>query len=155
MDQSPLSKSYHAVQPLPTFTEAIPAKPARKFEQATATPSVPSRTYSRTSSRKSKQPSCNLCRRRKIKCDRANPCSHCVRVDAVCVSSAPSGAPRGRQGGRRKLDSELLDRIAKLESLVNHFEGGVSTGATPPAPAPADGNHVVRQQLVSSLSSWI
>jgi Fungal Zn(2)-Cys(6) binuclear cluster domain len=153
MDQRPLSKSYRAVQPFHTITETIPTKPARKAEQTTATPTVSSRTYSRTPSRKSKQPSCNLCRRRKIKCDRADPCSHCVRVDAVCVSSAPSGAPRGRKGGRRKLDSELLDRIAKLESLVNHFEGGISTGATPPAPAPADGNHVVWQELVSALVS--
>ena len=73
--------------------------------------------------KKSKRPSCNLCRRRKIKCDRLEPCSHCVRSSAKCVFSPLSGAPRGRQGGRRRLDRELLDRVAKLESLLKNAQG--------------------------------
>lgn len=73
--------------------------------------------------KKSKRPSCNLCRRRKIKCDRLEPCSHCVRSSAKCVFSPLSGAPRGRQGGRRRLDRELLDRVAKLESLLKNAKG--------------------------------
>ena len=66
--------------------------------------------------------SCNLCRRRKVKCDRSNPCSNCVRSGAVCVSSTLPRVPRGRQGGRRKPDGELLKRIAKLENLVKNLE---------------------------------
>jgi hypothetical protein len=45
----------------------------------------------------------------------------------TCVFSAPSRLPRGRQGGRRKADSELLSRIAKLESLVKNLEGDGSS----------------------------
>ena len=68
--------------------------------------------------------SCTLCRRRKVKCDRSVPCGTCVRAGAQCVPSIPSKAPRGRQGGRkRKMDGELLERLAKLETLVKTFEG--------------------------------
>lgn len=41
--------------------------------------------------------------------------------------STPSGAPRGRQGGRRKLDSELLDRVAKLEQLLEQGTSGAAS----------------------------
>ena len=76
----------------------------------------------RTSVRKRIPPSCSSCKARKIKCDRANPCAHCVRSGAVCVTQNVSGAPRGRNGGRRrKADVELLERITKLEGIVNHF----------------------------------
>lgn len=47
-----------------------------------------------------------------------------------CIFSAPSRLPRGRQGGRRKADSELLSRIAKLESLVKNLEGDGSSPAS-------------------------
>jgi Fungal Zn(2)-Cys(6) binuclear cluster domain len=153
MDQNQLSRSDQTLQTSSQSPEALPGSPPQKSDQATAPPVASSRIYGRTPIRKSKPPSCNLCRRCKIKCDRADPCSHCVRVNAVCISSAPSRAPRGRQGGRCKVDSELLDRIAKLEYLVNQFEGG-SIGATPPVPALADGNHVVWQYIFSSGRLW-
>jgi hypothetical protein len=142
MDQNPLSKSYQAAEPVSGAAEIVPKRQAQGSEPTTAPSGVSSQTYCRTPIRKKNPPSCNLCRRRKVKCDRADPCSHCVRVGAVCVSSAPSGAPRGRQGGRRKLDSELLDRIAKLENLLKDIEGG-TTGATPAVPAAADRNRTV------------
>lgn len=119
---------------------------------ATSSSGPSSRTHSRTPIRKFNPPSCNLCRQRKIKCNRADPCSHCVRVGATCVSSAPSGMPRGRQGGRRrKLDSELLDRIAKLENLVKDIEGG-SPGIIPAVPVSDDGSHTVWYLHVSLIS---
>ena len=79
---------------------------------------------------KSSLPSCNLCRKRKIKCDRVDPCQHCQRSGMKCVFAAPSRLPRGRQGGRRKADSELLQRIAKLEGLVKNLEGDSSSPAS-------------------------
>lgn len=79
--------------------------------------------------------SCDLCRRRKVKCDRGNPCSNCLRSGATCVSSTPPRVPRGRKGGRRKPDAELLKRIAKLENLVKHLESD-NDGVTPAARAP-------------------
>lgn len=99
--------------------------------------SLSSQTNNRTAIRKHSLPSCNICRRRKIRCDRTDPCSHCVRTGAVCVFSAPSTAPRGRQGGRRKHDSDLLNRIARLETLVKYIEGG-PTDASPPVRVAGD-----------------
>lgn len=89
--------------------------------------------------------SCHLCRKRKIKCDRADPCSNCTRAGATCVSAAPSRAPRGRQGGRRKVDSELLQRIAKLEGLVKDIEHGYS-GSPATLPEAAEEQHQVGHQ---------
>jgi hypothetical protein len=84
------------------------------------TPAVAARTLA----------SCDLCRRRKIKCDRGKPCSNCLRSGVVCVSSAISRVPRRRQGGRRKPDGEILKRIAKLENLVKYLETE-NSGVTP------------------------
>ncbi len=142
MYQNPPSKSNQTVQQVSGYAETDPPIQIQLPEPATSLSCVTSRTYSRTPIRKTKPPSCTLCRRRKIKCDRANPCSHCLRAGAVCVSSVPSGAPRGREGGRRRVDSELLDRIAKLESLVKHIEGG-NTALISPVPAATDGNRTV------------
>lgn len=80
--------------------------------------------------KKSSLPSCQLCRQRKIRCDRTSPCSHCQRSGVKCVFPPPARLPRGRQGGRRKADSELLQRIAKLESLVQSLEGDGSSPAS-------------------------
>jgi len=78
--------------------------------------------------------SCNLCRRRKVRCDKANPCSNCLRAGVVCVSTTLSRVPRGRQGSRRKPDGELLKRIAKLENLVKNLEA--ENGGVPPVIPP-------------------
>ena len=69
--------------------------------------------------------SCALCHRRKVKCDRTIPCGNCQRSRAECVPFLPSGAARGRQGGRKRKrgEGELLERIAKLEGLVRTIEG--------------------------------
>lgn len=81
-------------------------------------PSARSKQYSQNGA------SCRLCRRRKVKCDRAFPCGTCTRGGEECVPTVPSRAPRGRQGGRkRKADKELLERIARLEELVKTAEG--------------------------------
>ncbi|QPG73373.1 hypothetical protein FOA43_000683 [Brettanomyces nanus] len=37
---------------------------------------------------------CAKCRRMKIKCDRKDPCSHCVKTNAKCQYTAPGGEPR-------------------------------------------------------------
>ena len=77
--------------------------------------------------------SCTLCRLRKVKCDRGTPCSSCVRTGAECIPSVPSQGPRGRKGGRkRRIDGELLERIAKLEGLLkNGGDGGDRLGVAP------------------------
>ncbi|KAL4727341.1 hypothetical protein ACLX1H_006251 [Fusarium chlamydosporum] len=63
--------------------------------------------------------SCSNCRTRKIKCDKIQPfCGQCSRFGLDCVfpSRKPTRrAPRPRQ-------SELLDRISRLESIVNQAD---------------------------------
>ena len=85
---------------------------------------------------KQARPSCDLCRRSKIKCDRVDPCSHCAKVSATCQYSTPSKLPRGRKGGRRKQDSLVLSRLTQLENLIQEIEAGSlpapSTASTVP-----------------------
>lgn len=77
--------------------------------------------------------SCTLCRRRKVRCDRRVPCASCARAGVECVPSIPSQAPRGRQGGRkRRPDGELLERIAKLEALIENVGGNSDEQETTP-----------------------
>jgi Fungal Zn(2)-Cys(6) binuclear cluster domain len=66
--------------------------------------------------------SCDLCRRRKVRCDRGKPCSNCLRTGATCVSSTLPRVPRDGKVGRRKPDGEIFKRIAKLENLVKYLE---------------------------------
>lgn len=144
MDLNSRSNLRLAPQPISDSTES---------QHATNPSGRASQTHSRTPLRRQVPLSCNLCRRSKIKCDRAQPCGHCVRVGAECVPTVPSRAPRGRKGGRRKLDSELLDRVAKLESLLKDMEGRNVEGKTeapalPALPAAADRNRTVRRLLV-------
>lgn len=60
--------------------------------------------------------SCELCRHRRVKCDRQQPCSNCVRAKADCVY--PSGRGRAPKTSRRALDALLVDRLSHLETLV-------------------------------------
>ncbi|KAI4113421.1 MAG: hypothetical protein LQ345_005595 [Seirophora villosa] len=70
------------------------------------------------------QPSCTLCRRRKVKCDRNIPCANCVRAHADCIPSSNPHTPRGRLGGRkRQANEKLLERISNLEGLVQKVSG--------------------------------
>ncbi|KAJ4261551.1 hypothetical protein NW762_006979 [Fusarium torreyae] len=69
--------------------------------------------------RSAKVLSCSNCRTRKIKCDKIQPsCGQCSRFGLDCVfpSRKPTRrAPRPRQ-------SELLDRISRLENIVNQAD---------------------------------
>lgn len=64
-------------------------------------------------------PSCDTCRKRKVKCDRLKPCSNCRRHNTTCHTRAEHAPPRGRQGGRRAKEAvEFQARLARLEALV-------------------------------------
>jgi hypothetical protein len=71
-----------------------------------------------------------------------------------CVFPAPSRLPRGRQGGRRKADSELLQRISKLENLVKSLEGD---GSSPTSKAGSQGSSsdvgMTQQRVLPAISS--
>lgn len=83
--------------------------------------------------------SCELCRSRKIKCDKAEGgCSNCKRAGVKCIAFNRQRLPRGRNGGRKTADVELKARVAKLENLVRVLEsekGPVSKdGKSPSSP---------------------
>lgn len=66
--------------------------------------------------------SCVTCRRRKVKCDKKNPCSNCVRAKIECVFPGPGRAPRK---SRKPPDAELLERLRRLEGVVSNLNAQV------------------------------
>ncbi|KAI1824002.1 hypothetical protein F4861DRAFT_508042 [Xylaria intraflava] len=73
---------------------------------------------------KSTQPahlrSCVLCRQRKVKCDRLQPCSNCLKVGADCVH--PPGAGRAAKRPRQVVDGKILNRLAQLETTIKRLQ---------------------------------
>ena len=59
--------------------------------------------------------SCITCRRRKVKCDKLPRCTNCQKANIECVYPAPGRAPRKP---RKAPDSELMERLRKLEGVV-------------------------------------
>jgi hypothetical protein len=66
--------------------------------------------------------SCVTCRRRKVKCDKNQPCSNCVRAKIDCIFPGPGRAPRK---SRKPQDTELLDRLRRLEGVVSGLNAQV------------------------------
>lgn len=58
--------------------------------------------------------SCQRCRMKKIKCDKARPCSNCHRVQNKCVSPQPS---RVKRSTRLRI-KHLAARLERLESCI-------------------------------------
>ncbi|KAJ3570988.1 hypothetical protein NPX13_g5538 [Xylaria arbuscula] len=64
--------------------------------------------------------SCILCRQRKVKCDRRQPCSNCVRAGTNCVH--PPGAGRAAKRSRQAVDTKVLDRLSQLETTIRRLQ---------------------------------
>ncbi|KAI4867632.1 fungal-specific transcription factor domain-containing protein [Hypoxylon rubiginosum] len=58
--------------------------------------------------------SCTNCRARKLKCSREYPCHHCLRTGTECVFPTRKRIRKPR----RNKNSELLQRLSRLESIV-------------------------------------
>ncbi|CAH0044661.1 unnamed protein product [Clonostachys solani] len=57
---------------------------------------------------------CSLCARRKVKCDKLDPCSNCIKVETQCLYEVhPPPRPR-----KRAADDELVARLAAYETLM-------------------------------------
>ncbi|XP_014557401.1 hypothetical protein COCVIDRAFT_97148 [Bipolaris victoriae FI3] len=100
---------------------------ARRPSQDSPNPNQPSRTANGPSPGTAPTPtpnprSCITCRRRKVKCDKKNPCSHCVRAKIDCVFPGPGRAPRK---SRKPPDAELLERLRRLEGVVTSLNAQV------------------------------
>ncbi|KAI1413146.1 fungal-specific transcription factor domain-containing protein [Hypoxylon sp. FL1857] len=73
-------------------------------------------TASRPPAPQSKPLSCTNCRTRKLKCSREYPCSHCQRSGAECVFPTRKRIRKPR----KNKNSELLQRLSRLESIVGN-----------------------------------
>lgn len=74
--------------------------------------------------------SCVTCRRRKVKCDRKDPCANCIRNKIECHFPVTGRLPRrSRDPNAWKSpahkQSELLGRLRRLENLVTELTGQV------------------------------
>lgn len=63
-------------------------------------------------------PSCNECRRRKIKCDRAYPCSYCVKTKTKCAYPALKTTTN--------TDDDVAARLEIVEGRMSSFESDLS-----------------------------
>ena len=70
---------------------------------------------SRASSIPQHKYACTLCARRKIKCDKLQPCHNYSKSEAECRYQNPAPAQRRRKRGA---DSEPLARISQYEDLL-------------------------------------
>ncbi|EWG47595.1 hypothetical protein FVEG_07661 [Fusarium verticillioides 7600] len=75
--------------------------------------------------------SCTYYRYRKVKCDRQQPCSNCLRVKLNC--SYPAGRGRAAKKSTRTLDTRLVDRLQRLENTIKELTSQVeaTTDAVP------------------------
>jgi hypothetical protein len=73
----------------------------------------------------SRVPSCVLCQTRKVRCDRKEPCTGCVKAGVSCVPSVPVSVRRRR----RIIDGDQLTaRLRRCEALLKAYEGNASQG---------------------------
>ncbi|KAI1350416.1 fungal-specific transcription factor domain-containing protein [Xylaria sp. FL0043] len=76
---------------------------------------------------------CVHCQYRKIKCDRQQPCSNCIKAKIACKPSIP--APPHK---RRRPNQDLLERLARCEQLLKQYaDGNVPIQGESPAAAAA------------------
>jgi len=76
--------------------------------------------------------SCIYCREKKIRCNRQNPCSNCVKVRVECIFPRPARVVRKK---RDTASAELSARMARLEetvvSLNENIKWRIDTMASP------------------------
>ncbi|KAL2866118.1 Zn(II)2Cys6 domain-containing transcription factor nscR [Aspergillus lucknowensis] len=109
--------------------------------------------------------SCELCRERKVKCDKVDPCTNCVSAGVVCVPVHRPRLPRGIHARRSRrvspastpaptsdpvrtgenqaassaaaaVDDDLKKRVNQLEELVNNMRSSVASPYPRPASQP-------------------
>lgn len=72
--------------------------------------------------------SCDVCRKRKVKCDKISTgCSNCARAHIECHYPGPGRAPRRPKAGKQVTarETELLKRLRRLEGVVHELSGQV------------------------------
>lgn len=97
------------------------AEPGHVSETATAAPQArPGRNIPR---------SCSLCNRRKVRCDRREPCAPCTRAGKPCVYP-PSGGRVRRP--KKTIMADMASRISSLEMSLNRARSSTTSHASEP-----------------------
>lgn len=91
---------------------------------------------------------CSLCARRKVKCDKGDPCSNCMKAKVQCLYEA--AAPRLR---KRPVDEDLLKRISLYEALLQKHGIDIAQSSNTSNSSNLDVNQDVQQQDTRILPS--
>ncbi|KAK4866232.1 hypothetical protein LT330_008573 [Penicillium expansum] len=81
--------------------------------------------------------SCMECRRKKVRCNKKQPCSACLKANEDCVFPEYDPHPRKR---KRRVNTELLSRLGKLEDLVQTMSTNIYGGIEQHDDGGPDGN---------------
>ncbi|KAH7319489.1 fungal-specific transcription factor domain-containing protein [Rhexocercosporidium sp. MPI-PUGE-AT-0058] len=130
--------SAQTAAPLTSMSEASVPEPSSASNPQSAEQSPIERRPSHEIPHGLNARSCVTCRRRKVKCDKKNPCTNCAKAGSVCVFPAPGRAPRRpRQGGKvvSEREAELLKRLRRLEGVVEELSGQVEIEAVKHSPS--------------------
>ncbi|KAI0856708.1 fungal-specific transcription factor domain-containing protein [Xylaria cubensis] len=95
---------------------------------------------------------CVHCQYRKIKCDRQQPCSNCIKAKIACKPSIP--APPHK---RRRPNQDLLERLARCEQLLKQYADGnvPAQGEPTPAPTKPSSSASISQPVSSSPAAQV
>lgn len=96
----------------PGQTTTLPDDPAGMGPPQPWTTSAPA---SPSGSGPAHKQACILCAKRKVRCDRREPCSNCIKAHTDCDYQAP--APRRRRR-KRPADEDLVSRLSRYEELM-------------------------------------
>ncbi|KAK1624043.1 hypothetical protein BDP81DRAFT_398997 [Colletotrichum phormii] len=91
-------------------------------------------------------PSCQGCRRRKLRCSRDQPiCSHCKRLDSPCVYDLKKNKPGIKPGAVESLNRrvEVLENALLQKSSEGSYPTSNDNGNTESHSAPAEAQNVV------------
>jgi hypothetical protein len=98
--------------------------------------------------------SCVTCRRRKVKCDKKPVCTNCIKAHIECIYPSPGRAPRKP---RKPQDSELIDRLKKLEGVVQMLgsqvqpEDGSSPAKDGEKPTEGEGTETHEEKIKKAI----
>lgn len=67
--------------------------------------------------------SCQSCRSKKLRCNRVQPCSNCSARGIACTFLVPPQRQQNGSSATTSSNSELLQRIERLESLLQFRPG--------------------------------
>jgi hypothetical protein len=87
--------------------------------------------------------SCQSCRSKKLKCNRVQPCSNCTARGIHCKFLVRPGGQANTNSTSHD-NAELLERIARLESMVLKQTESNSHGT--PSSTTSDDNHAARHE---------